>query len=205
MSAVSKRFGAVEALAIFRSRSRDGEFVVLLGPTGAGKTTTLRLIAGLERPDRARADRRPRRHARMPAQRDVAFVFQQYSLYPHLTVYDNLAFPLRSPLRRLPSESRRRVQQVAELLHIEHKLSNRATACPAARCSESRSAGRWCAIPRLSDGRAVVVARCQASRRTAAGAQAIQRELGATILYVTHDQIEAMTMADRIGVMNEGA
>ena len=95
----------VEAVADLSLTIADGEFVVLLGPTGAGKTTTLRLVAGLERADagtiriggvdRTRAD---------PALRDVAFVFQQYSLYPHLSVYDNLAFPLRSPLRRMAEE-----------------------------------------------------------------------------------------------------
>ncbi len=107
----------------------DGELMVLLGPTGAGKTTTLRTIAGLERPDAGRVTIGGRDvTAEPPAVRDVAFVFQQYSLYPHLTVYDNLAFPLRSPARRLPEEEVRRVvHRVAELLHIESKLQNRAT------------------------------------------------------------------------------
>ena len=91
---VSKRFGNVEAVADLSLAVADGEFVVLLGPTGAGKTTTLRLVAGLERPDAGmiRIDDADRTRAE-PAQRDVAFVFQQYSLYPHLSVYDNLAFP----------------------------------------------------------------------------------------------------------------
>jgi len=99
---------------------------VLLGPTGAGKTTTLRLIAGLERPDRGNVLIQGRTVTdEVPAERDVAFVFQQYSLYPHLTVYDNLAFPLRSPARRMDDKAvRRRVQQVSELLHIEQKLGN---------------------------------------------------------------------------------
>ena len=107
----------------------DGEFVVLLGPTGAGKTTTLRLIAGLERPDSGTVAIAGRDVTRLePAARDVAFVFQQYSLYPHLTVYENLAFPLRSPARRMPEdEIRRRVEEVATLVRIDHKLENRAT------------------------------------------------------------------------------
>jgi multiple sugar transport system ATP-binding protein len=127
---VSKRFGAVEAVRGLTLSIADSEFVVLLGPTGAGKTTTLRLIAGLERPDAGLVLIRGRDVTKdVPAERDVAFVFQQYSLYPHLTVYDNLAFPLRSPARRMDeSFIRRRVQQVAELLHIEKKLDNRATA-----------------------------------------------------------------------------
>jgi len=99
---VSKRFGAVDAVRELSLSIADGEFLVLLGPTGAGKTTTLRLIAGLERPDAGRVMIRGRDVTEhVPAERDVAFVFQQYSLYPHLTVYDNLAFPLRSPARRI--------------------------------------------------------------------------------------------------------
>ena len=95
---VSKRFGEVEAVRDLSLAVRSGEFMVLLGPTGAGKTTTLRLIAGLERPDRGSVAIDGRDASREPpAARDVAFVFQQYSLYPHLTVYDNLAFPLRAP------------------------------------------------------------------------------------------------------------
>ena len=81
-----------------------------------------------------------------PAERDVTFVFQQYSLYPHLTVFDNLAFPLRSPLRRVPeAEIKRKVARWREMLRIDRKLDNRATRFPAARCSASRSAARWCA------------------------------------------------------------
>src|SRR5215472_12611113 len=115
---VSKRFGAIEAVRALSLSVADGEFVVLLGPTGAGKTTTLRLIAGLERPDAGRVMIRGRDVTNeAPAERDVAFVFQQYSLYPHLTAYDNLAFPLRSPARRMGEAFiRRRIQQVAELL-----------------------------------------------------------------------------------------
>src|SRR5258707_8542154 len=127
---VSKSYGAVEAVRDLSLSIAHGEFVVLLGPTGAGKSTTLRLIAGLEPPDRGNVliQGRTVTHE-VPAERVVAFVFQQYSLYPHLTVYDNLAFPLRSPARRMDEKAiRRRVQQVAELLHIEQKLGNQATA-----------------------------------------------------------------------------
>src|SRR6202035_4590185 len=127
---VSKSYGNVEAVRGLSLSIANGEFVVLLGPTGAGKTTTLRLIAGLERPDRGNVVIQGRVVTReVPAERDVAFVFQQYSLYPHLTVYDNLAFPLRSPARRIDETMiRRRIQQISELLHIEQKLGNRATA-----------------------------------------------------------------------------
>ena len=204
---VSKRFGAIEAVRGLSLSIADGEFVVLLGPTGAGKTTTLRLIAGLERPEHGSVVIRGRDVTReVPAERDVAFVFQQYSLYPHLTAYDNLAFPLRSPARRMDeSLIRRRVQQVAELLHIEQKLSNRATALSGGemqRVAIGRALVREPAVYLMDEPLSSLDAKLRAELRLEL--KRIQRELGTTILYVTHDQIEAMTMADRIGVMNEG-
>ena len=128
----------------------DGEFVVLLGPTGAGKTTTLRLVAGLERPDAGRDPIGGRDVTRAePAARDVTFVFQQYSLYPHLSVFDNLAFPLRSPARRVPeAEIRRRVERGRrDAAHRRTSCRTARRSSPAARCSASRSAARWCAGP----------------------------------------------------------
>src|SRR5215475_13621130 len=100
---LTKRFDAITAVNAIDLVIYDGELFVLLGPTGAGKTTTLRLIAGLERPDAGRIMIGGRDVTRIePAGRDLTFVFQQYSLYPHLTAYDNLAFPLRAPARRVP-------------------------------------------------------------------------------------------------------
>ena len=204
---VSKRFGAVGAVRELSLSIADGEFLVLLGPTGAGKTTTLRLIAGLERPDAGRVMIRGRDVTEhVPAERDVAFVFQQYSLYPHLTVYDNLAFPLRSPARRMDEGFiRRRVQHVAEVLHIERKLGNRATALSGGemqRVAIGRALVREPAVYLMDEPLSSLDAKLRAELRLEL--KRIQRELGTTILYVTHDQIEAMTMADRIGVMNEG-
>jgi len=204
---VGKRFGAVEAIRNLSLSIADGEFVVLLGPTGAGKTTTLRLIAGLERPDQGSVVIRGRDvTGELPAERDVAFVFQQYSLYPHLTVYDNLAFPLRSPARRMGEAFiRRRIQQVAELLHIEQKLANRATALSGGemqRVAIGRALVREPAVYLMDEPLSSLDAKLRAELRLEL--KRIQRELGTTILYVTHDQIEAMTMADRIGVMSEG-
>jgi multiple sugar transport system ATP-binding protein len=204
---VSKRFGAVEAVQNLSLSVADGEFVVLLGPTGAGKTTTLRLIAGLEQPDRGSVVIRGRDVTKeAPAERDVAFVFQQYSLYPHLTVYDNLAFPLRSPARRMDEAFiRRRIQQVTELLHIEQKLANRATALSGGemqRVAIGRALVREPAVYLMDEPLSSLDAKLRSELRLEL--KRIQRELGTTILYVTHDQIEAMTMADRIGVMSEG-
>jgi multiple sugar transport system ATP-binding protein len=205
---VGKRFGAVEAVRNLSLSIADGEFVVLLGPTGAGKTTTLRLIAGLEQPDHGSVVIHGRDvTTEVPAARDVAFVFQQYSLYPHLTVYDNLAFPLRSPARRMDEAVvRRRVQQTAELLHIEQKLGNRATALSGGemqRVAIGRALVREPAVYLMDEPLSSLDAKLRAELRLEL--KRIQRELGTTILYVTHDQIEAMTMADRIGVMSEGA
>ena len=204
---VSKSYGAVDAVRNLSLSIANGEFVVLLGPTGAGKTTTLRLIAGLERPDRGNVLIQGRVVTEeVPAERDVAFVFQQYSLYPHLTVYDNLAFPLRSPARRMNEQLvRRRIQQVAELLHIEQKLDNRATALSGGemqRVAIGRALVREPAVYLMDEPLSSLDAKLRAELRLEL--KRIQRELGTTILYVTHDQVEAMTMADRIGVMNEG-
>src|SRR6202163_677246 len=241
---VSKSFGAVEAVRDLSLSIANGEFVVLLGPTGAGKTTTLRLIAGLERPDRGNVLIQGRTVTNeVPAERDVAFVFQQYSLYPHLTVFDNLAFPLRSPARRMDEKAvRRRVQQVSELLHIEQKLRNRATALsggemqrvaigralvrePAVylmdeplssldaklralwggkwkRFALARAGVRGPAFYLMDEPLSSLDAKLRAELRLEL--KRIQQDLGATMLYVTHDQIEAMTLATRIGVIEHG-
>jgi multiple sugar transport system ATP-binding protein len=182
--------------------------MVLLGPTGAGKTTTLRTIAGLERPDAGRVSIGGHDvTSEPPAVRDVAFVFQQYSLYPHLTVYDNLAFPLRSPARRLPEdEVQSMVHRVAELLHIESKLQNRATRLSGGemqRVAIGRALVRAPAIYLMDEPLSSLDAKLRAELRLEL--KRIQSELGATILYVTHDQIEAMTMASRIGILSDGA
>src|SRR3977135_3038672 len=204
---VSKSYGAIEAVRNLSLSIANGEFVVLLGPIGAGKTTTLRLICGLPRPERGDVLIQGRVVTEdVPAERDVAFVFQQYSLYPHLTVYDNLAFPLRSPARRMNEQLvRRRIQQVAELLHIEQKLGNRATALSGGemqRVAIGRALVREPAVYLMDEPLSSLDAKLRAELRLEL--KRIQRELGTTILYVTHDQIEAMTMADRIGVMSEG-
>ena len=204
---ISKRFGYVDAVRGLSLAVNDGEFVVLLGPSGAGKTTTLRLVTGLERPDAGTVFIDGRDVTRdPPGTRDIAFVFQQYSLYPHLTVYDNLAFPLRSPARRVPEPLiRKRVEQTAELLHITGKLANRATRLSGGemqRVAIGRALVRDPAIYLMDEPLSSLDAKLRAELRLEL--KRIQLELGSTILYVTHDQVEAMTMASRIGVIRDG-
>jgi multiple sugar transport system ATP-binding protein len=205
---VAKRFGDVEAVKDLSIAIADGEFLVLLGPSGAGKTTVLRLVAGLEHPDRGSVFIDGRDVTRdPPATRDVAFVFQQYSLYPHMSVYDNLAFPLRSPMHRVSeNEIRRRVTTIAEKLHIDSKLQNRATRLSGGemqRVAIGRALVRQPRVYLMDEPLSSLDAKLRADLRVEL--KRIQMELGATVLYVTHDQVEAMTMATRIGVLNEGA
>ncbi len=204
---LSKRFAQTQALAGVSLTIPDGAFVVLLGPTGAGKTTTLRLIAGLEKPDSGDvlidgqsvlSD--------MPAQRDVAMVFQQYSLYPHLSVRENLAFPLRSPVLNVAEpEIADRVTKVAAVLQIAHKLDNKATQLSGGemqRVSIGRALIRSPRIYLMDEPLSSLDAKLRADLRVEL--KRIHSEMGATFLYVTHDQIEAMTMATHVGVLDQG-
>jgi multiple sugar transport system ATP-binding protein len=204
---VTKRFGTVTAVDGLSLEIRNGELVVLLGPTGVGKTTTLRLAAGLEAPDIGSIEIAGRDMTKAPpAARDVAFVFQQYSLYPHLSVYDNMAFPLRSPLRPTTEDQiRLRIGEVARLLRIEDKLANSATELSGGqmqRVAIGRALVRKPAIFLMDEPLSSLDAKLRSELRLEL--KHIQQDLGATILYVTHDQIEAMTMASRVGVMQAG-
>jgi multiple sugar transport system ATP-binding protein len=202
---VSKRFGSVTAVADLTLEVHDKEFLVLLGPSGCGKTTALRMVAGLEEPsagtisigDRVVNDIEPR-------DRDVAMVFQSYALYPHMTVARNIEFPLRS--RNVPKHARpTKVAEAARTLGLEQLLDRR----PAQLSGGQRQ--------RVALARAIVrdpevflmdepLSNLDAKLRVQTRAELIElhRRLATTFIYVTHDQVEAMTMGDRIAVMNEG-
>ena len=204
---INKSFGSINALSNLNLLIKDGEFLVLLGPTGAGKTTTLRIISGLEIPDSGNIFFNEEQVNNVqPAFRDTSYVFQQYSLYPQYSVYDNLAFPLRSPLRKLDKKTiDDRVHEIARLLKIENKLNNKATQLSGGemqRVSLGRALVRNPSIYLMDEPLSSLDAKLREELRVEL--KKIQADLNATILYVTHDQIEATTMADKIGVLKEG-
>jgi multiple sugar transport system ATP-binding protein len=202
---VTKRFDDTVAVNDLSIDVPDGEFLVLVGPSGCGKTTALRMLAGLEDISEGRiliGDRVVNNVA--PGARDLAMVFQSYALYPHMTVFDNLAFSLRN--RRLPkSEIQQRVTETGEILELGALLKRK---------PKQLSGGQR---QRVALGRAIVrepaaflmdepLSNLDASLRVQTRAEILklQSRLGTTTIYVTHDQIEAMTMGDRIAVMNLG-
>jgi ABC-type sugar transport system ATPase subunit len=203
---VSKRFGSVEAVRGFSLEVVDGELMVLVGPSGSGKTTALRMLAGLEAVDSGEISIGGRVvNAVAPRERDVAMVFQDYALYPQMTVRDNMAFGLRR--RRLPrDEISRRVTETCQVLGLGELLDRR---------PRELSGGQQ---QRVALGRALVrepsvllmdepLSNLDASLRAQARAEIrrLQQEVGTTTIYVTHDQLEALSLGDRIAVMNEGA
>jgi multiple sugar transport system ATP-binding protein len=204
---VSKSYGPVQAVQGLSLDVKSGEFIVLLGPSGAGKTTTLRLIAGLETPSTGCvliAGQDVTQQA--PALRDVTFVFQQYSLYPHLSVFDNLAFPLRSPMRPTPpAEILRKVTEVAQMLRIEDKLQSPATRLSGGqmqRVAIGRALVRNPAVTLMDEPLSSLDAKLRNDLRLEL--KRIQQDLGSTMVVVTHDQTEALTMATRVGVLQQG-
>jgi ABC-type sugar transport system ATPase subunit len=202
---IVKRFGAVTALNRVTLEIADGEFFAVLGPPGAGKTTLLRTIVGLEKPDEGDVYVDGTRETDVyPADRDMAIVFQNLALYPDKSVYDNLAFPLRQR-KKDREEIRQRVLETARILHIERLLGRK----PAKLSGGERQ--------RVALGRAIVrepraylldepISALDALLRLEMRAwlKRLQRELGRTLIYVTHDQVEALSMADRVAVLREG-
>jgi multiple sugar transport system ATP-binding protein len=204
---LTKKFKNITAVRNLSVDIQDKEFFVLLGPTGAGKTTTLRCIAGLEKPDSGTISIAGQNvNDWGPAERDVAIVFQYYSLYPHYTVRQNLEFPLKSKIRNIsPQDIQQRVAKVSKTLQIDHLLDRK---------TDKLSGGE---MQRVAIGRAIVrepriflmdepLSNLDAKLREVLRSElkGLQMNLGATFLYVTHDQVEAMTMGERIGLLNKG-
>ena len=203
---VYKRYpGGVTAVIDFNLEIKDKEFIVFVGPSGCGKSTTLRMVAGLEEISEGEVyigDRLVNDVA--PKDRDIAMVFQNYALYPHMTVFDNMAFGLK--LRKTPKdEIRRRVEEAARILDIEHLLERKPKALSGGqrqRVALGRAIVREPKVFLLDEPLSNLDAKLRAQMRTEISK--LHQRLGTTFIYVTHDQTEAMTMASRIVVMKSG-
>jgi multiple sugar transport system ATP-binding protein len=203
--AVEKHFGAFTALRSLDLDVPDHAFLALLGPSGCGKTTALRILAGLELPTAGRVLIGERNVTRLqPRDRDVAMVFQSYALYPHMTVKDNIAYPLR--IRKVdPAERARRVSEVAAALEVGHLLDRRPAQLSGGqrqRIALARAIVREPAAFLMDEPLSNLDARLRLTMR--GEIKRLCHRLGTTTLYVTHDQAEALTMADLVAVMREG-
>ena len=200
-----KYFGKVKAVDELDLEIGDREFVALPGPSGCGKTTTLLMIAGIYRPTSGyiKFDGRVVNHL-LPKERNIGMVFQSYALYPHMTVYDNIAYPLR--LKRTPrKEMRERVQRVADMMGIGELLDRRPAQLSGGqqqRVAVARALVKEPAILLFDEPLSNLDAKLRLRMR--GEIKRLQEDLGITSVYVTHDQVEAMTMASRIAVMNKG-
>ena len=202
---VTKRFGEVIALNDLTIHIEDGEFMVFVGPSGCGKTTALRLLAGLEEPTSGNLYIGDRLVNDVPPKdRNVAMVFQSYALYPHMTVYENMAFALK--MRKFPKkEIDRRVREVAHILGIEHLLDRKPKQLSGGerqRVALGRAIVREPAVFLLDEPLSNLDAKLRVQAR--AELSKLHQRLGTTFIYVTHDQIEAMTLGTRIAVLNAG-
>ena len=207
LSGINKTYGGSRALRDLNLVVEDGEFVVLLGRTGAGKTMTLRMIAGLEKPDSGSVSIGGKDVSGWTAaERDVALVLQQYSLYPRLTVRGNLEFPLRAPGRKFSeAEIAARVEKAATTLQITHLLDRkveRLSGGEMQRVSIGRAIVRQPAVFLMDEPLSALDAKLRESLRVEL--KKLHSDLGATFLFVTHDQVEAMSMGDKIGVLRQG-
>jgi len=202
---LTKHFGRVVAVDNLNLEIKDGEFVALLGPSGCGKTTTLLMIAGIYRPTRGyvKFDGRVVNHL-LPKDRNVGMVFQSYALYPHMTVFDNITFPLK--LKKVHREEmKKKARQVAEMLQIEELMDRRPVQLSGGqqqRVAVARALVKEPDILLFDEPLSNLDAKLRLTMR--AELKRLQMELGITTIYVTHDQVEAMTMADRIAVLSAG-
>jgi multiple sugar transport system ATP-binding protein len=202
---VTKRFGASVVVDDLTLSIDDGEFIVLLGPSGCGKTTTLRMTAGLEDVTAGDILIGAERINDIPTQhRDIAMVFQSYALYPHMTVAENIAYPLR--VRKMArDETKRRVQRVAAMLEIEGLLARKPRELSGGerqRVALARAVVREPRVYLMDEPLSNLDARLRVQMR--GELKRLQHELGTTTVYVTHDQAEAMTLAHRVAVMRAG-
>ena len=202
---VSKSFGNTEVIKSLDMAIKAQEFVVLVGPSGCGKSTLLRMLAGLEDITEGEiyiGDRQVNNVA--PKDRDIAMVFQSYALYPHMSVYENMAFGLR--LRKTPKEEiKKRVAFAAEILGMEDLLKRKPRALSGGqrqRVAVGRAIVRDPQVFLLDEPLSNLDAQLRVQARTEISA--LQEKLGATMMYVTHDQVEAMTMGHRIAILNQG-
>src|ERR671934_1218897 len=204
---VSKRFPTQDRPAVdhLTLDVADGELLVLLGPSGCGKTTALRMLAGLEYPDSGDIRIDGKSVVRLePKDRDVALVFQSYALYPHMTARDNIRYPLRIK-RMSESERDERVAQVAEMLSLGGLLDRRPARLSGGeqqRVALARAIVREPQVFLMDEPLSNLDAKLRTHTRTEL--KALQQQLGVTTIFVTHDQAEAMTMADRIAVLDAG-
>jgi ABC-type sugar transport system ATPase subunit len=200
-----KQFGGFTAVKDLNLTINDGEFLTLLGPSGCGKTTTLRCVAGLERQSSGDIRIGERVVNQLPpGDRDIAMVFQFYALYPHLSAFDNIAFPLRAQ-KGAPAEVNDRVHRVAKILHIEYLLNrrpNRLGAGEQQRVALGRAMVRRPQVFLMDEPLTNLDAKLRGDMRVEL--KRLQRELQTTMIYVTHDQTEALSMAQRIAIMNLG-
>ena len=202
---VEKFFGTAYVIRKLNLTIKDREFVVLLGPSGCGKTTTLRAIAGLEEIDNGEIliDGKPVQNLEA-GDRDIAFVFQLFALYPHLTAYENIAFPLRAT-RESKEAIDQKVRAVARTLQIEHLLGKRPSSLAGGdmqRVAIGRALVRRPKAMLMDEPMGALDAKLREEMRTEL--KRLHLENQATTVYVTHDQVEAMSMADRIAIMNDG-